>query len=89
VNGPKRYDATMVIGGRRPQHMPCPAGCASAAQGKADGRERRCNGSPDHFFLPEYSSIWVVKSSGYDMRTSLICPSLDTTGSSRGCTNPV
>ena len=46
--------------------------------------------SPDaHYFRPEYSNIWVFKSSGYEILTSVTRPSLDLTGSRRGWTKPV
>src|SRR5205814_1659014 len=56
---------------------------------KARHDYRRSRSRALHFSLPEYSSICVVRSSGYEMATSVIVPSAAKTGSSRGCTNPV
>ncbi len=42
-----------------------------------------------YFLRPEYSSICVVRSIGYEILTSVTLPSLDVVAVSRGCTNPV
>ena len=39
--------------------------------------------------LPEYSSICVVRSCGYEIVTSVIAPAASRTGSSRGWTKPL
>ena len=57
----------------------------SVGQGSSPDRDLR----RDYFLRPEYSSIWAVKSSGYEILTSMMRPSLDLIGSSFGCTNPV
>ena len=40
-------------------------------------------------YIREYSSIWAVKSHGYEIVTSVISPLSPVTASSLGITNPV
>ena len=45
--------------------------------------------SPKPYFAPEYSSICVVRSIGYDTVTSVILPDASVTAVSFGITKPV
>ena len=55
---------------------------------RADEKHGR-RARPHHYLRPEYSSICVVRSIGYEIRTSAIDPSSAFFASSFGCTNPV
>ena len=59
----------------------------AAAQRAASPRGREATEA--YFLAPEYSSICVVRSIGYEIVTSVIVPSAPVTGVSFGITNPV
>ena len=52
-------------------------------------RERSPSPHPTYFLRPEYSSICVARSIGYEIFTSVTRPSAALVAVSRGCTNPV
>src|SRR5262249_9191719 len=67
---------------------------------RAGGRQRQRRGQQDLLrahrryrrssrVAAEYSNIWLVRSRGYEIDTSVISPEAFVTASSRGITNPV
>ena len=90
-----RQDCLLRSGGRNSRQ---PAG-RLGRRAAAAGTPRRCQAADEnhgrdatrthHYLRPEYSSICVVRSSGYEILTSVIVPSLAFTGSSLGWTKPV
>src|SRR5262249_44563792 len=73
-------DVRRRVGRRRPRR---------AGQSRKRERQHGSRRGGESHRRPEYSSICVVRSSGYEMWTSVMWPWPSRTASSRGCTNPV